>query len=44
MKKKGKRKKERDEGIKQSRCEKENTKEEEEEKYEKRDRREHLSH
>ena len=30
--KKGKKKKERDEGIKQSRCERENTKEEEEEK------------
>ena len=44
MKKKGKKKKEWDEGIKQSRCERENTKEEEEEKDEKRDWREHLSH
>ena len=35
MKKKGKREKERDEGIKQSRCERENTKEEEEGKDEK---------
>ena len=37
MKKKGKKKKEQDEGIKQSWCERENTKEEEEEKDEKRD-------
>ena len=37
MKKKGKKKNERDKGIKQSRCERENTKEEEEEKDEKRD-------
>ena len=37
MKKKGKKKNERDKGIKQSRCERENTKEEEEEKDKKRD-------